>query len=66
MQRFLIALGVVAFIGSLIWPWLSLLPFGRLPGDIVIRRAGFTIHLPLATSLLISLLLTLFLWLWRK
>lgn len=66
MQRFLIALGVVLFIGGLIWPWLSLLPFGRLPGDIVIRRGGFTLYLPLATSLLISVLLTLFLWLWRK
>ena len=36
---------------------------GRLPGDIVIEREGFTLYLPLATSLLVSLGLTLVLWL---
>jgi len=36
---------------------------GRLPGDIVIERKGFTLYLPLATSLLVSLGLTLVLWL---
>lgn len=36
---------------------------GRLPGDIVIEREGFTLYLPLATSLVVSLGLTLVLWL---
>ena len=36
---------------------------GRLPGDIVIERDGFTLYLPLATSLIVSLVLTLVLWL---
>ena len=39
---------------------------GRLPGDLVYRRGNFTVHLPLATSLLLSVLLTLVLALFRK
>ena len=39
---------------------------GRLPGDITIRRGNFTVHLPLATCLVISVLLSLLIWLFRK
>jgi hypothetical protein len=42
-------------------PWL-----GRLPGDVVIRRERFTLYFPLATSLLVSLLLTLLFSFWRR
>ncbi len=42
------------------------LPFGRLPGDVVVRRGGFTIYFPVATSILISVLLTLVLMLLRR
>jgi hypothetical protein len=51
---------VVAGIGLLI---LSGLPIGRLPGDIVVRRGNFSFYLPLTTSILVSILLTiLFAW----
>ena len=66
MQRFLIILGAVLLACGLFWPWLSRLPFGRLPGDITIERGNFSFHFPLMTSILLSLLLTLILWLWRK
>ncbi len=66
MQRFLILLGIVLLIAGLAWPWLSRLPFGRLPGDISIERENFSFHFPLTTSILLSLLLTLLLRLWRK
>lgn len=66
MQRLLIILGAVFLAAGLFWPWLSRLPFGRLPGDITIERENFSFHFPLATSILLSLLLTLILWLWRK
>jgi len=47
---------VIAAIGAAI----SLgLPVGRLPGDVVIRREGFTLYLPIATCIVISLVLTL-------
>ena len=39
---------------------------GRLPGDIIIRRENFTFYFPLATGILISVVLTLLFWLFRK
>jgi len=49
----------------LLWPLFSRY-LGRLPGDIVVRRPGFTLVFPIATSLILSLLLTLLLWLFRR
>jgi len=66
MQRILVILGLVVLLAGLFWPWLSKLPFGRLPGDIVIERPGFTFFFPITTSILISLVLTLIFWLFRK
>ena len=47
---------VVVAIGAAIWMGV---PLGRLPGDIVWRREGFTFYLPIATSIVVSLVLTL-------
>lgn len=66
MQRFLIVLGLLLLIAGLLWPWLAKLSFGRLPGDISIEREHFSFHFPLMTGLVVSLVLTLLLWLWRK
>ena len=66
MQRFLVIAGLVLLVAGLLWPWFSKLPWGRLPGDVNIERENFSFHFPLTTSILISLLLTLILWLWRK
>ncbi|WP_299019314.1 DUF2905 domain-containing protein [uncultured Tepidimonas sp.] len=66
MQRFLIATGSLLLLAGLLWPWLSKLPWGRLPGDIAIEREGFSFYFPLGTSLLVSGLLSLLLWWWRR
>lgn len=66
MQRFLVLAGLVLLLAGIFWPWLSKLPFGRLPGDLHIEREGFSFHFPLTTSILISLFLSLILWPWRK
>ncbi|GIX23886.1 MULTISPECIES: DUF2905 domain-containing protein [Caldimonas] len=66
MQRWLILVGIVFVLLGLLWPWLSKLPLGRLPGDLHLEREGFSFHFPLTTSVLISLLLSLLLWWWRK
>jgi hypothetical protein len=66
VARLLIVLGVVLVVAGLLWPLLSRLGLGRLPGDIVVRREGFTFYFPLVTSLLLSGLLTLVLWLFRR
>jgi len=46
MGRILVVLGVVLVVIGLAWPWLQKLPFGRLPGDILIKREGFQFLLP--------------------
>jgi hypothetical protein len=62
MARWLIILGVVLILAGLLWPWLTRLGLGRLPGDIVIERDGFRLYFPLMTSILVSLVLSLILW----
>jgi len=63
MARFLIALGVILVIIGLLWPFLARIGLGRLPGDIVIERNNFKLYVPIATSILISIVLSLVLWL---
>jgi hypothetical protein len=62
MARFLIVLGLAILVVGLLWPYLSKLGLGRLLGDIVIERENGTVYVPLATCLLLSLLLSLVLW----
>ena len=63
IARMLVVFGLlIAFVGLALMlvgrvPWL-----GRLPGDIHIQRGGWTFYFPLATSLLLSLVLTMILW----
>ena len=57
-SRLLILIGVAIVLVGLLWPWLSKLGLGRLPGDIVIERENFRLYIPLMTCLLLSLLLT--------
>jgi len=62
MARFLIVLGLAILLVGLLWPYLSKLGLGRLPGDIVIERENVTLYIPLATCLLLSLVLSLIVW----
>ena len=66
MARWLIILGVVLIVLGLLWPWLTRLGLGRLPGDIVIERDNFRLYIPITTSLLISVVLSLVLWLLNR
>ena len=66
MQRILIVIGIVIVLIGVGWPWLSKLPLGRLPGDIVVDRENFKAYFPITTMILISLLLSGILWLLRK
>ena len=66
MARWLIILGVVLVVLGLLWPWLSRIGLGRLPGDIVIERDNFRLYIPITTSLLISVVLSLVLWLLNR
>ncbi|NMG32188.1 DUF2905 domain-containing protein [Aromatoleum evansii] len=66
MQRLLIILGLLVLVAGLFWPWLARIPFGRLPGDIHIQRDGFDFFFPVTTGLLVSLVLSLLIWLFRR
>jgi hypothetical protein len=66
MQKILIIVGVAILLLGLAWPWLGYLPFGRLPGDLVIERDNFRLYIPLTTMLLISVLISLAIWLFRQ
>ena len=56
----LLGIGAVLAFGSKI-PLL-----GKLPGDILVQRKNFTFYFPLATSIIISVVISLFIWLWSK
>lgn len=56
----------IAVIGALIWAGVGRGWFGQLPGDIHVERGNFSFHFPLVTCLVISVVLTLLLWLLRK
>jgi Protein of unknown function (DUF2905) len=66
MSRLLIILGAVFVVAGLTWQWVRRLPLFRLPGDIVVNRPGFTFVFPLATMLLLSLIVSLLAWLFRR
>jgi hypothetical protein len=66
MQRALIVIGLVLVVAGLAWPWISRLPFGRLPGDFSVERENFSFFFPLATSIVVSIVISLLIWLFRK
>lgn len=66
MQRALIVVGLVLLAAGLAWPWLSKLPFGRLPGDISIEREGYSFYFPLTTGVVISVIISIILWIFRR
>jgi len=66
VARWLIVAGIVLIVLGLAWPLVAKLGLGRLPGDIRIEREGFSFYFPLMTGLIISVVLSLILWLLRK
>ena len=66
ISRVLIVAGLALVAVGLVWPILVKSGLGRLPGDIAIEGDGFRLYLPIATSLLISAVLSLLLWLFRR
>ena len=66
MQKALIILGAAIMLVGLLWPLLSKLPLGQLPGDFVIDRPGFRFYFPLTTMLIVSAVLSLMLYFLKK
>lgn len=65
-SRLLILIGLAILVIGLLWPWLSKLGLGRLPGDIVVQREGFSFYFPIVTCLIISVVASLLFWLFRR
>lgn len=66
MSRTLVVVGLLIVAAGLLWPWLSKLPIGRLPGDIVIERDNLRVYIPITTMLLVSVIGSILLWLFRR
>jgi len=66
VARGLIGFGVLLVVVGALLLLAQRLGLGRLPGDLVVKRPGFTFYAPLATSIIVSLLLTLLLNLWAR
>ena len=66
MNRTLIVIGTVILLIGIFWRQLSALPFFRLPGDIVLDRPGFKVFFPITTMIVISVVVSLILWLFRR
>jgi ribose/xylose/arabinose/galactoside ABC-type transport system permease subunit len=66
ISRLLITLGVVLVVLGLLWPWVTKLGLGKLPGDISIERVGFHFYFPLTTSIIVSLIIALLFWLFKR
>ena len=58
--------GIGLIVLGLLWPWLRHIPLGRLPGDMVINKENFHLYIPVTSSVLVSLLLSLLLYLLKK
>ena len=66
VQKALIIAGILILLVGISWPWISKLPLGRLPGDIVVDRENFRVYFPLTTMIVLSLVLSAIAWLLRK
>jgi Protein of unknown function (DUF2905) len=66
VQRLLIGLGLVILIVGIAWPVLSRIGFGRLPGDILIQRGGTSFYFPIVTCIIVSIALSVILWLFNR
>jgi hypothetical protein len=66
MQRVLIVIGVAILLAGLLWPWLSKIGLGRLPGDIRVESESGGFYFPITTCIIISIVVSLVLWFIRR
>lgn len=66
MAKNLITIGIFFIVLGLCWPWLQKLNLGRLPGDIVFKSGNFRLYFPITTCIVISVVLSILFWIWKK
>ena len=60
------ALGALLVVAGVVWPWLKRVPWFHLPGDIVIDRPGLKVFIPIATMVVVSVVMSVVAWLIKK
>lgn len=65
-QKILVISGLAILILGILWPWISKLPIGKLPGDIVVDKPNFKMYIPITSMIIISLVISFIIWLIRK
>jgi hypothetical protein len=66
LGRLLLMVGLAIFVLGLVVMLAEKLGFGRLPGDLVFKRKNLTVYFPLVSSIVLSIVATLLLNLFRK
>lgn len=66
MAKILITIGLLLVVIGLCWPLLQKMNLGRLPGDIIFKSDNFKFYFPLTTCVVISVVLSILLWIFRK
>jgi hypothetical protein len=66
VSRWLIVVGLALIALGLLWPMIAKLGLGRLPGDIIIRREGFSFYFPIVTCLVVSAIISILIWIFRR
>ena len=66
MSRMLILAGLALIVAGVVWSIAERFGLGRLPGDIAVERENFRFYFPLTTSILISIVLSALVWLFRR
>jgi hypothetical protein len=65
--KILVLFGIIFIVAGVFLQFLHRIPwFGRLPGDILVRKNNFTVYFPITTSIVISIILSLVFWLWSR
>ena len=66
MNKTIIVIGIVIVLVGLAWPLISKFPLGRLPGDIIYKKEGFSFYFPITSMIIVSIVISLFLYFFRK
>jgi Protein of unknown function (DUF2905) len=66
VNRLLVLLGIALVVAGVAWPWLRRIPLFHLPGDVVIDRPGFKLYFPFTSMLIVSVVISLIIWLLRR
>jgi len=66
IRKIIIISGLILIIIGIAWPWLGKLPLGRLPGDIIIEKPNARLYFPITTMIIISVVISIVLWFFRK